>query len=1074
MNQDPNSKKTEKKDVEFEIQDLSINDGKIDIKIDPEKSSMTTDTGNSIPYFGSPAQPVEDSIAKQDGSAQEGLTNQESNSDADTQGGDESQTVPANPSENGDVGNIDDPDNTINDYDGDNDVDNRSLREKAQDLKDNIKDKADKIKNAPENIKNKYNDVKDKANNAKEKIKNAPENLKQKKEQVKNAWNNRPRSMKDVKDKIKNSNIKDRIKNSAKNQARNMANRAKEGAKEGFKNSDLGQAIDRGKNAINKGKKAVKGAKKAGKAVVKAGKAAAKIAAKAASGLIKLFISTLPWSAIIIGVILLIVLIILLVCVLVPGVGGDVNDDDNYSQYSKTDQKTLEKLKDIFADHPNADGTLAISVVLYPYFDNLHSGNVTSYLTDDTDNEEEEEETTTQAAGDNDEDIDQEDDDVEDDPYLYPFRKRKVRNRLKEVLEKLDGSSEADFKDYLKNDYFQNDGGYFWGYDEEVLTGYNGYKNLFEAAGANANDELYNLVIDDVYDNKDLFINYVFINATCSTSLNALPTDGINITDYSFISNLKVQLMENKESFSDAAAIGDPVDFKDYIMGVVYGEIGVSDTTPIEQIKTMMVAAKSFALGRRNIKTLSDGTQILEMRDGDGDQVYCSIYNGCGSHYGIYDHKENEPKSALSPELQSILSSAYDETINIYIYDTSASKTTAPYRSSRQVCGNLASCLAQDEAKTYAESGMDYKQILANQYIEKASEDMKTKITILDTSSNSIYTAGQTVCTAGTSNATRDAVVKFAQQYVGKIPYVLGGKATTKDYDVETNGLDCTGFVAYVLWNVLNDDFYQTGYSVSDFLMKGRILEEGEALKPGDIGIKEMPDDLCMINGNQPGCIPGYNHAGIYAGNDYWIDENASDMNVSYRKFTGFKYVIRLEVLEKADGSTTGTLQSPLDGDGSTTNLEISVPKLSIPGSSTTLYRSDKTYHGGNDFPCNTGDPIYAADGGVVLYAEDNMSGWEELGKFVAITNTYNGVEYTTTYQHLSSYSVKAGDAIYKGQQIGTCGSTGDSSGPHLHLEIIKGPFTYKSSSSGKRNEKYRVNPYDYLLGSKKGQNYFE
>lgn len=1059
MNKEPNDKSN---NMEFEIEDLSFDDSKLDLEIKDvqPKSSNISQVGTK----SNAELPSNDTTSLSDQSKSDNLTSD--HDDEKLNGNQDLSSSTENfeeqsPEENQEQDSLEPEDG----FSDENKQDKKNLKDRYNDAKDNFKEKTDKLKKAPENIKNKINDTKDK-------IQQVPENLRKKREQAKNAWNNRPKSISDAKDKLKNSNIKDRIKNGAKNRARNMANKAKEGAKDGFKNSDLGKAIDKGKNAIEKGKKAVKGAKKAGKAAVKAGKVAAKVAAKAAQGLLKLFISTLPWSAIVIAVIILLVLIIALVCIFVPGIGGDVNDENNYSQYSETDQKTLEKLQELFSEYPNADGTLALSVVLYPYFDNLHSGNVSGYLVEDTDNAEGEETTEETEEEEEDEDVEQEGDGSDDDPYLYPLRKRKVRRRLRYVLKNLSNSNETDFKNYLKDDYFQNDGGYFWNYDDEILTGYNGYKSLFEAAGSEVPDQLYDLVIEDIYENKDLFINYVFNNATCSTSLNSLPTEGINITDYSFISNLKVQLYENKENFSECAPVGELIDFKDYIMGVVYGEIGVNESTPMEQVKAMMVAAKSYALGRREIKPSDDGVMILNMRDGDADQVYCSIYNGCGSHYGIYDKKENKPKPALSADLQTLLSTAYDETSSTYVYDTSANKTIGPYRSTRKICEGTSACLAQDEAKKFAESGMNYKQILANQYIEKASEDKKASITLLDTTENSLYTAGQTVCTAGASNALRNTVVQYAQNYVGKIPYVLGGKATSKDYDV-SNGLDCTGFVAYVLWNTLNDDFYKTGYSVSDFLTKGRILEEGESLKPGDIGILEMPEDLCMINGNKEGCIEGYNHAGIYAGNDYWIDENAGDMNVSYRKYTGFKYVIRLEVLEKADGSTTGTLQSPLDSDGTMNNLQIAVNKLDIPGSSTTLYRSTGEYHGGNDFPCDEGAPIYAADGGIVLYAEDNLSGWEDLGKFVAIENDYNGIKYTTTYQHLSSYNVKVGDAIYKGQQIGTCGNTGESSGSHLHLEIIKGPFSYKSSSSGKKSEKYRVNPYDYLLGSKKGQNYF-
>jgi hypothetical protein len=85
--------------------------------------------------------------------------------------------------------------------------------------------------------------------------------------------------------------------------------------------------------------------------------------------------------------------------------------------------------------------------------------------------------------------------------------------------------------------------------------------------------------------------------------------------------------------------------------------------------------------------------------------------------------------------------------------------------------------------------------------------------------------------------------------------------------------------------------------------------------------------------------------------------------------------------------------------------------------------------HEGLDFPAPKGTPIYAASGGVVSEAR-YMTGY---GKLVEI-NHGNGM--STRYAHASSIVVKLGDVVEKGQLIARVGSTGQSTGSHLHFEV--------------------------------------
>ena len=88
--------------------------------------------------------------------------------------------------------------------------------------------------------------------------------------------------------------------------------------------------------------------------------------------------------------------------------------------------------------------------------------------------------------------------------------------------------------------------------------------------------------------------------------------------------------------------------------------------------------------------------------------------------------------------------------------------------------------------------------------------------------------------------------------------------------------------------------------------------------------------------------------------------------------------------------------------------------------------------HTGTDF--GAGDGIaYAADAGVVLFTEFNVA----YGNMTVIYHgTVGGLRISTLYAHQSASGVEAGDRVLKGQAIGVIGSTGYSTGPHLHFEV--------------------------------------
>lgn len=90
-----------------------------------------------------------------------------------------------------------------------------------------------------------------------------------------------------------------------------------------------------------------------------------------------------------------------------------------------------------------------------------------------------------------------------------------------------------------------------------------------------------------------------------------------------------------------------------------------------------------------------------------------------------------------------------------------------------------------------------------------------------------------------------------------------------------------------------------------------------------------------------------------------------------------------------------------------------------------------RSVHQGVDLKASLRDKIYAAEAGVVVKAGTGRG----YGKMVRIKH---GNGYETVYAHMSKISVKEGDSVKKGDEVGRAGNTGTSTGVHLHFEIIK------------------------------------
>lgn len=144
------------------------------------------------------------------------------------------------------------------------------------------------------------------------------------------------------------------------------------------------------------------------------------------------------------------------------------------------------------------------------------------------------------------------------------------------------------------------------------------------------------------------------------------------------------------------------------------------------------------------------------------------------------------------------------------------------------------------------------------------------------------------------------------------------------------------------------------------------------------------------------------------------------------------------EVVNKGTGSIKISSRSAYNSGGGNGTLAwpLSSNKITSPYGT-----RSRGFHSGIDLAAKTGTSVYAAAGGKVVLA----SWYYGYGNCIVIDHG-NGLK--TRYAHLSAYKVSNGATVSRGQLIGLSGNTGNSTGPHLHFEVIvngstKNPVNY-------------------------------
>lgn len=893
-------------------------------------------------------------------------------------------------------------------------------------------------------------------------------------ERLKDKWNNRPKNPKEFANKAKNG-IKDGIKNGAKN---------------ALDNSKVGQAINKGKNAVNNAKKTIKKTKQAAqktKTVVKTIGAFLKTPA----GLITL--------GVIVGILLILVIVIMVPSMFASGspqVGGEVQNEENYNKYSEVDQKTIEKLKTASQKYSSGNPSYAMAATLYPYMDEMQNGNVSSIRgktnTSQSDDEDVYDEEDNSDESDNEDLEESKNDTISNDPYLELFRKRKYRKKFEKLL-KISKDGDDALTEYLKNTWFKKDAG---------------YKELFD--GVKDETALSDAIISDIQDQKDDFKGYFYDN--CSTTYSAQEAGSVEVDEMlkgNILVDVKVSSCTTGKNVWDCESMYDtPIDMAKYSKGVTYEEIGVSGSSDVEKVKAQIVAAKSYVIGRSKsmgwgVRQDSAGNYIVTIRANTNDQDYCDIDVGCKS--GKTEVRSGSShRDAVDEDTRSKLDEAWEATKNVYIQSSNGALKGEFCNSRTGVCDfcHKGTCLAHQELSEY--SSTTYDNILMDQYSsyslvtvegEFASAVVGTANTTCSTTSdgsNFIYYSQNdykdtafchraleedssrrdcnyqknSICTSGCGVTSAAMVIATLTQNTSITPETLNS-TTRKGTDCDDN-------------NGTNSTFFPYASSNNGLEAKGISTKEDiiSTLDSGGLVIANVDgsfgDGVYKTGGGHYVVIRGYSGNDVYIA-DPWQNSNVvkhceefDSSNHCTKLSTDFDTFINNVKTHAGAGfyaftggtpfSENGTTDNEVSGEKGKATGTLGYPVKGVKGCSGTDFPNYEKggYHGGSDINRSAnggkdveGKTVVAADGGTISIKKELTTSY---GNYVEIDH---GNGYYTLYGHMKAGSivVEKGQKVAKGEKIGIVGSTGKSTGPHLHIELR----TKSGSNKG------TLNPCNYI-----------
>ena len=228
-------------------------------------------------------------------------------------------------------------------------------------------------------------------------------------------------------------------------------------------------------------------------------------------------------------------------------------------------------------------------------------------------------------------------------------------------------------------------------------------------------------------------------------------------------------------------------------------------------------------------------------------------------------------------------------------------------------------------------------------------------------------------------------------------------------------------------------NFGQLQNQVSLFLNENKFWgenEEGATSNVNEVTVNSMTEENVE---NTNTAIDSNNEVDASSKQDNKESDDNANKQENTNSVGGIGGAVTNEIIEDNDEekSDTKKSQSELDIEYIKENYSFILP---VTGTVTSRYGAREetevvsANHAGIDIGANTGTPIYAAmDGTVTVSSEEG-----EYGKHIDIENG----EVLTRYAHCSKLLVKEGQKVKQGDKIAEVGSTGNSTGPHLHFEI--------------------------------------
>jgi murein DD-endopeptidase MepM/ murein hydrolase activator NlpD len=268
--------------------------------------------------------------------------------------------------------------------------------------------------------------------------------------------------------------------------------------------------------------------------------------------------------------------------------------------------------------------------------------------------------------------------------------------------------------------------------------------------------------------------------------------------------------------------------------------------------------------------------------------------------------------------------------------------------------------------------------------------------------------------------------------------------------------------LANVDWKSLLPDFTKGGDSgtagsldetkakdIYDYLTKEKGLTHEQAVgmvtniqaessfKPGAIGDNGTSGGLFQHHAER------FESMKKEVGSD-WQKDWKGQIDFALKEKEGKEYTSKqYKSTEESTRAFTKGFEKPKDAEAQAQKRVQNIPNIERVISGQPIIKQSKIFgkfgehrgdhmHGGVDIKGRTGDAVVSTEQGVVTNVGNEPSGY---GTYIEIDH---GNNIRTRYAHLSKTDIKAGDTVTKGQKIGEVGSTGHSTGPHLHYEVLQ------------------------------------